>query len=180
MAVNTKKYIEQFLQIRTKSAEVVPLRLNAPQQKLYAALAAQARAGKPLRAIVLKARQMGFSTLTEAMIFKRTATRKNVRSGIVAHDEDATNNLYRMTKLFYERLPEPMQPQRRALNARELVFNDAEGHGLNSSIRVMTAGGKGVGRSETFQNLHLSEVAFWPGDKLGTFTGLMQAVPDKP
>ena len=180
MAINTKKYIEQFLQIRTKSAEVVPLRLNAPQQKLYAALAAQARAGKPLRAIVLKARQMGFSTLTEAMIFKRTATRKNVRSGIVAHDEDATNNLYRMTKLFYERLPEPMQPQRRALNARELVFNDAEGHGLNSSIRVMTAGGKGVGRSETFQNLHLSEVAFWPGDKLGTFTGLMQAVPDKP
>lgn len=108
MAINTKKYIEQFLQIRTKSAEVVPLRLNAPQQKLYAALAAQARAGKPLRAIVLKARQMGFSTLTEAMIFKRTATRKNVRSGIVAHDEDATNNLYRMTKLFYERLPEPM------------------------------------------------------------------------
>lgn len=76
MAINTKKYIEQFLQIRTKSAEVVPLRLNAPQQKLYAALAAQARAGKPLRAIVLKARQMGFSTLTEAMIFKRTATRK--------------------------------------------------------------------------------------------------------
>ena len=73
-----------------------------------------------------------------------------------------------------------MQPQRRALNAREFVFNDAEGHGLNSSIRVMTAGGKGVGRSETFQNLHLSEVAFWPGDKLGTFTGLMQAVPDKP
>ena len=55
MAINTKKYIEQFLQIRTKSAEVVPLRLNAPQQKLYAALAAQARAGKPLRAIVLKA-----------------------------------------------------------------------------------------------------------------------------
>ena len=32
MAINTKKYIEQFLQIRTKSAEVVPLRLNAPQQ----------------------------------------------------------------------------------------------------------------------------------------------------
>lgn len=34
MAVNTKKYIERFLQIRTKSAEVVPLRLNAPQQLL--------------------------------------------------------------------------------------------------------------------------------------------------
>ena len=27
MAINTKKYIEQFLQIRTKSAEVVPLSL---------------------------------------------------------------------------------------------------------------------------------------------------------
>ena len=89
MAVNTKKYIEQFLQIRTKSAEVVPLRLNAPQQKLYAALAAQARAGKPLRAIVLKARQMGFSTLTEAMIFKQRhcGARRGRNKQPVPHDK---------------------------------------------------------------------------------------------
>lgn len=231
MAVNTKKYIEQYLQIRTKNAEIVPLRLNAPQKKLYDALAAQAKAGKPLRAIVLKARQMGFSTLTEALIFKRTATRRAVRSGIVAHRDDSSNNLFNMSKRFYDNLPPALQPQCKASNARELVFdmpgrpgrtgraggtgqsgdpnrtgkagragepdrpgdagqtggagetgkaNWIGGAGLGSSIKVMTAGGPGIGRSETFQNLHLSEYAFWPGDKEATLAGLLNAVPDAP
>ncbi len=186
MAVNTKKYLEQYLCIRTKNAEIVPLRLNAPQNKLYRALAAQARAGKPLRAIVLKARQMGFSTLTEALIFKRTATRRAVRSGIVAHRDDSSNNLFNMSKRFYDNLPPALQPQCRASNARELVFDTpggagrAGGAGLGSSIKVMTAGGPGIGRSETFQNLHLSEYAFWPGDKEATLAGLLNAVPDAP
>lgn len=122
MAINTQKYIEQYLYIRTKNAEIVPLHLNAPQKKLYDALAAQARAGKPLRAIVLKARQMGFSTLTEALIFKRTATRRAVRSGIVAHRDDSSNNLFNMSKRFYENLPPALQPLCKASNARELVF----------------------------------------------------------
>lgn len=195
MAINTQKYIEQYLQIRTKNAEIVPLRLNAPQKKLYGALAAQARAGKPLRAIVLKARQMGFSTLTEALIFKRTATRRAVRSGIVAHRDDSSNNLFNMSKRFYDNLPPALQPQCRASNARELVFDTPGrpggasraagslpegGAGLGSSIKVMTAGGPGIGRSETFQNLHLSEYAFWPGDKEATLAGLLNAVPDAP
>ena len=123
MAVNTKKYIEQYLCIRTKDARIVPLRLNAPQKKLYDALAAQAKAGKPLRAIVLKARQMGFSTLTEALIFKRTATRRAVRSGIVAHRDDSSNNLFNMSKRFYDNLPPALRPQCKTSNARELVFD---------------------------------------------------------
>ena len=210
MAINTQKYIEQYLYIRTKNAEIVPLRLNAPQKKLYDALAAQARAGKPLRAIVLKARQMGFSTLTEALIFKRTATRQAVRSGIVAHRDDSSNNLFNMSKRFYENLPPALQPPCKASNARELVFDTpgrtggagapgkmgglsraggqnrtdgavlAGGTGLGSSIKVMTAGGQGIGRSETFQNLHLSEYAFWPGDKEATLAGLLNAVLDAP
>lgn len=180
MAVNTRKYIETALKIRTKEGQIVPLLLNEPQRKLYEALAAQHRAGKPMRAVVLKARQMGFSTLTEAMIFKRTATRHNVRSGIVAHLEDSTAKLFEMTRLFYNELPGPLRPQLRARNAQELVFDTAEGGGLHSSIRCMTAGGRGIGRGDTFQNLHLSEFAFWPGDKKQTLTGLMQAVPSLP
>lgn len=180
MPINTKAYIEAYLQIRTKEAKVEALHLNMPQLKLYDALGAQHKAGKPMRAIVLKARQMGFSTLTEAMIFKRTVTGRNVHSGIVAHKDDSTNNLFNMSKLFYERLPDPLKPSRKASNARELVFDDANGGGLKSSIKVMTAGGQGIGRSDTFHNLHLSEFAFWPGDKKMTLAGLMQAVPDLP
>ena len=180
MAINTKKYIEEFLKIRSKTAEIIPFRLNKPQQKLYSALKAQAEAGKPQRVIILKARQMGFSTLTEACIFKRTATACNVTSAIVTQKDEATNNLFEMSKRFYTYLPEPIKPQLRASNAKELIFDTRDGQGLSSRIKCFTAGGEGIGRSDTIQNLHISEYAFWPGDKKNTLLGLMQAVPNVP
>ena len=180
MPINTKAYIEAYVKIVDKAGNVIGLRLNKPQQKLYDALTAQYKAGKPMRAIVLKARQMGFSTLTEAMIFKRTVTRFRVNSGIVAHKDDASSNLFNMSRRMYEQLPDALKPQRRASNAKELVFDDRNGKGLGSRIKVMTAGGDGIGRSDTFQNLHISEYAFWPGDKEATLLGLLQAVPSAP
>ncbi len=173
MSINTQKYIEHFLRIRDKRTNIIPLKLNTAQQKLYDALAMQHRAGKPMRAIVLKARQMGFSTLTEAMIFKRTACAPHVSSGIVAHREDSTTNLFVMSKRFYDHLPREMRPRKKASNAKELSFAD-----LGSNIRCMTAGGDGIGRSDTFQNLHISEYAMWRGNKEETLLGLMQAVPN--
>lgn len=73
----------------------------------------------------------------------------------------------------------------RASNAQELLFDrpakyKGEAQGLGSRIRCATAGGSGVGRSYTLKCLHLSEFAFWPGDKRETFSGLVQAVPDRP
>lgn len=180
---NQRWYIEHALKIRAKSGKVIPFCLNAPQRKLYAAAQAQREAGYPVRLIVLKARQMGFSTLTEAMLFQDTATRFNVNSLVVAHKDDATANLFRMTKLYYDHLPAQLKPQRQATNAKELVFNvpsRGEGVGLNSRIRCATAGGSGVGRSDTLTNVHLSEFAFWPGDKKETLIGLLQAVPSLP
>lgn len=175
MAVNTKAYLEAYLKIRGKDGRLLPLHLNGPQQKLYAALAAQYKAGKPMRAIVLKARQMGFSTLTEGLLFKRTATRFHARSGIVAHTDEAAAGLFSIAKRMYAHLPASIRPRCTSNSARALAFGD-----LDSSIRVMTAGGEGVGRSDTFQNLHISEYAFWPGDKEATLLGLLQAVPSAP
>ncbi len=180
MAINTKRYIEKYLKIRDKNAKVIPFKLNQPQCKLYEAIRRQAAAGKPVRVIILKARQMGFSTLTEAMIFKRTSTKRNITSAIVAHQSEATNNLFEMSKRFYSELPPQMQPEKKASNAKELVFNTDGNTGLNSRIKVFTAGGDGIGRSDTLQNLHISELAFWPGDVKATMTGLMQAVPQNP
>ena len=111
MIINTKKYIEEFLKIKTKDSEIIPFKLNKPQLKLYDLLKRQSEAGKPQRVIILKARQMGFSTLTEAILFKRTATKANVNSGIIAHKDDATTNLFNMSKLFLEELPEQLKPK---------------------------------------------------------------------
>lgn len=186
-----RDYIENCLKIKTKSGTVVPFRLNDAQQKLYAVAKRQQDAGKPVRLIILKARQIGFSTLTEGLIFHACATRKNVNALIVAHREDATANLFRMSKLFYDELPAPVKPMLRASNAQELVFenpsklrSEREARpGLRSRIRCATAGGRGIGRSDTLQCVHLSEYAFWPDGadgKASTLAGILQAVPSLP
>ena len=184
-------YIESCLKIKTKSGTVVPFRLNNAQRKLYAVAKRQQDAGKPVRLIILKARQLGFSTLTEGLIFHACATRRNVNALIVAHREDATANLFRMSKLFYDELPAPVKPMLRASNAQELVFenpsklrSEREARpGLRSRIRCATAGGRGIGRSDTLQCVHLSEYAFWPDGadgKASTLAGILQAVPSLP
>ena len=123
MNINTKKYIEEFLKIRDKNSQIIDFKLNLPQQKLYNVIKEQKKLGKPVRIIILKARQMGFSTLTEGILFKETVTKKNINTGIITHVEEATTNLFNMSKLFYNELPEGFKPQILNSNAKELIFN---------------------------------------------------------
>jgi hypothetical protein len=180
MSINTKAYIENYIKIRDKKNNIVSLVLNEPQLKYYNVIKEMYRKRKPIRIIILKARQMGFSTETEAIIFKNVVTHHNYNAGIVAHKEDSTTNLFNMSKRMLEYLPEDIRPEQKKSNAKELVFNNDMGTGLDSRIKCMTAGGKGIGRSDTFTALHLSELAFWEGDKKVTMTGLLQAVPNTP
>lgn len=183
---NAKFYIEKFLKIKTKDNKIKGLKLNPSQKKLYETIKREHNLGKPVRIIILKARQMGFSTLSEALIFHSTVTRENVNSQIIAHTGESTSNLFNMSKLFYDELPSFMKPMLKASNAKELIFENPtkkqkekrENPGLRSKIKCTTANASGVGRSDTLTNLHVSEYAFWEGDKRGTLTGLMQAVPN--
>lgn len=180
MSINTKAYIENYIKIRDKNNNIVPLVLNEPQLKYYNVIKSMYQQRIPIRIIILKARQMGFSTETEAIIFKNVVTHHNYNAGIVAHKEDSTTNLFNMSKRMLEYLPDEIKPEQKKSNAKELVFNNDQGTGLDSRIKCMTAGGKGIGRSDTFTALHLSELAFWEGDKKATMTGLLQAVPNTP
>ena len=123
LKINTKKYIENFIKIRNKESKIIPLILNEPQLRLYNEVKRQKELGKPVRIIILKARQMGFSTETESIIFKDTATHFNVNSGIVAHKDDSSNNLFNMSKLMYECLPDEIKPCKKASNAKEIIFD---------------------------------------------------------
>ena len=183
---NPKEYCENFLYIRDKKQRLVKLKFKPAQENLYRIIKEEHQAERPVRLIVLKGRQEGISTATEAIMFQDTATRTLVNTLIVAHRDDSTAALFEMNKLFYDCLPKELQPMRKRSNAKELVFenptrNENEKRrrpGLRSRIRCITAGGKGAGRSLTQNNVHLSEFAFWPGDKLKTLLGIMQSVPD--
>lgn len=183
---DARTYIEHFLQIRTKSGRVQPFILNPAQIKLDDALRAQDAAGKPMRALVLKARQLGFSTYTEGLIFSRAATQEQHPAMILAHLDTSTAALFAMERLFYDRLPPLMRPMLKKSNDTELLFENPtrsqkekdKNPGLQSSIVCNTAGaGHGIGRGTMLRSLHCSEFAFWRGNKADTLTGLLQAVP---
>lgn len=180
-------YIGNFLKIRDKTANIIPFKLNKAQKIVLELIKKDVEAGKPLRYLILKARQMGISTLTEALIFHDTSTHENKNALIIAHEEAASQNLFAMSKLYYENLPDLIRPMRRYSNGKVLSFenpdNDesvrAKNPGLRSKISIATAGSGEVGRSSTIHNLHVSELAFFP-DARTTMLGLMQAVPDQP
>lgn len=141
--IDTKKYIEKYLKIRNKNSQIIDLKLNDPQNRLYEIINQQQREKKPVRVIILKARQMGFSTLTEAVLFKETATNFNMNTGIITHLDTSTTNLFNMTKLYYDNLPPEMQPTQKVSNAKEVIFDTDDGKGLKSKIKCMTAGTQG-------------------------------------
>jgi hypothetical protein len=184
---NDRRYIEKLLKIRTKKGDLVNFQFNVMQLKLDEKIEELRQQGKPVRVIILKARQMGASTYTEGKIFKKTATTKLTNSLIIAHKEDASTNLFNMSKLFYEELPQLIRPMKKASNAKELLFENPTADpnekqvnpGLRSKIKIDTAKNLGAGRSETIHNLHASEVAFWDNAET-VMLGLMQAVPNTP
>lgn len=184
---DTQWYMENFLKIRDKSAEVIPFKLNKAQNIVMEQMRKDQEAGKPKRYIVLKARQMGLSTLFEGIIFQDTSTQENKNSLIVAHEEGASSNLFNMSKLFFDYLPEVIKPMKKYANGKILSFENptnidaekAKNPGLRSKISIATAGSGEVGRSATYHNIHASEVAFFPDAKT-TMLGLLQSVPDRP
>lgn len=167
-------YAARCLKIRTKGGTIEPLTLNAAQSYLHERLEAQrARTGK-VRALVLKGRQQGISTYIGGRFYWRATHAKGKRVFILTHEQDATNNLFGMVERYHEHCPQLVKPVTGAANAKELAFSV-----LESGYAVGTAGAKAVGRSQTVQLFHGSEVAFWP-NAATHFAGVVQAIPDLP
>lgn len=181
-------YMEKCLKIRNKEGKLVPFKWNPMQEKSERLIYEhQVSKGKPVRVIWLKARQHGISTYCEGKIFKKTATNPFRNALIIAHEDKATQNLFAMSKLFYESLPPLLRPMKKYSNESALVFenptnNDEEKYrnpGLRSKITVATAKNVDTGRSAMIQSLHASEVAFWDNPERLMF-GILQCVPDLP
>lgn len=183
---DTRFYIENFLKIRTKKSLLVPFKYNEAQEIFEAVINKNEKEHKLHRYIVLKARQLGISTYSTARMFKDTATRENVNTFIIAHEDKATQNLFNMNKIYYDELPAVLKPMKKYSNEKALVFENPTGDdiekasnpGLRSKFTLATAGSAEAGRSGVYHNVHISELAFFPNPE-NTMTALLQCVPDE-
>lgn len=152
-------FAARALQIRPKSGPLRHLVLNDVQELLHKKAERQRKKTGRVRMLVLKARQPGVSTYVEARFFWKTIKGQGLRAFILTHEEAATDNLFAMAKRFHAHCSEGDRQRLTANNARELKFGE-----IDCSYRVGTAGTEGLGRSETIQLFHGSEVAHWRKD----------------
>lgn len=165
-------YARNCLNIRTKHKGLQPLLLNDAQKYIHKRLEAQKKETGKVRAILLKGRQQGASTYVEGRYIWKTTHNKGTRAFILTHDGESTNALFEMVERYYDNLPLFVKPTTGAANAKELQFD-----ALDSGYKIGTAGNKAVGRGQTIQYFHGSEVSFWLNASEHT-KGIMQAVPD--
>ena len=145
---------------------VMPFRLNRSQMRFVERLWH--------RNVILKARQLGFTTLIAIIFLDHALFNANVRCGIIAQDLLSVNVIFRdKVKFAYENLPPVLREQFQLIrdSASELLF----AHN-NSSIRVATSM-----RSGTIHRLHVSEFgkicATFPDKAREVMTGSIPAVP---
>ncbi len=167
-------FSKNFLKIRTKSGRIEPFVFNRAQDYLHARLEEQKNVTGKVRALILKGRQQGCSTYVQARDFHIVGTTRGKKAFILTHEGEATKNLFDMTKRYNDELPEGLLPKPDTSSAKELNFRT-----LNSGYAVGTAGNKSVGRSQTIQIFHGSEVAYWPNAEEHA-KGILQAVPNEP
>lgn len=145
---------------------IVPFVPNRAQRQLML--------GLHHRNLVLKARQLGFTTLT-TILWLDTAlfSKEPIRCGIIAQDREAAEGIFGKVKFAYDHLPNVLKerfPLERD-SATELRF----AHN-GSSIRVATSM-----RSGTIHRLHISEYgkicAKYPDKATEVMTGSLPAVP---
>jgi hypothetical protein len=171
----TEKFCEMFLKVRTKKAEIVPFKFWSVQKKLYKIYKETELLKKPLRFIVLKARQEGVSTFWDAVIFVRTITNFDRKNLIVGHEIKSANNLFDMCKRYYDNLLPTMKPVIERSNEKKISFAK-----LRSEINVASAEvGGALQRSDTIYDAHLTEVAWWR-DAKSALLAIMQTIGDDP
>ena len=167
--------ISQTLKIVNKRGSLTPLEANSQQIQILRAIQAQAQAKEPIRIIVLKARQLGVSTIVQAVMFMRCLTEDNHRALVAAHTDDASAAIFDKTVLFERELPPVLRKPLEYSSRKEISW--AAPH--RASFAVQTAGRKALARGLTLQSLHASEVAFWSNPSEALLSAL-QTVPDDP
>lgn len=157
--------LNNLYQIIDKSGNPVPFVMNRAQRRLLKRM--------HNRNVILKARQLGFSTFIQLFMLDASLWNSYLAGGVIAQDKEAAGDIFdNKVKFAFERLPQAIQvhlaPKQDSI--RKLTFANG------SSITVGTSM-----RSGTLQMLHVSEMgkiaARYPDKAREIVTGSFEAVP---
>jgi len=182
-----QKIIEQFVRVRCRfdfpfwaalyvfiknkgGGEDIHFRLNRPQRRLIARLEKKRLAGKPIRLILLKARQWGGSTAIQIyMAWLQLIHKVGLNSLIVGHVKDASNEVKDMFDRMIKEYPISMLYRLgESYNEKEPkmvgVGNSGNIHRIpqrNCKIKIGTAEKPDSARGGDYNLVHCTEVGLW-------------------
>lgn len=148
-----------------KDGNTVRFRMNRAQRRLLKRM--------HHRNVILKARQLGFSTFIQIYMLDRCLFNSNQHAGVIAQDLEKAEDIFtNKLKFAFERLPEALQEALAPSQdrAKQLRFSNGSTISVGTSMR-----------SGTLQMLHVSEMgkiaAKHPEKAREIVTGSFEAVP---
>lgn len=169
-----------FVKIKDKlGPNDIPFILNRPQRRYVAMLEQQRTGNKPIRVIMLKARQWGGSTVTQIyMAWLQLVHLRNWNSIICAHLKDAAANIRGMYTKLLNNYPawllnssEPphFQPFERTSNTSYIAQRGCK-------ITICSSESPEAVRGSDAAMAHLSEAAFWSNTPAHTPESLIRSI----
>ena len=170
MKINYKAFIEENFNIKNKKGEIVPFILNDPQNMYWEELKKDYPDLQGIRENMDKARQEGFSSFIDAIfvtdfIFSFLGKLPIISGQIISHKDKEVKPLFERADLFFNSWLEKNDVKR-----NEVLEQDNKSSYIKAKngaeLFVGSAGAKTLGRGGTLQNIHWSEVAFYPNTEI--------------
>jgi len=145
-----KFYLENFVKIKGKKpGALIPFKLKPAQLDLFNAV------NENNRVIILKSRQMGFSTAMIGYFYVDTIMNPGTTTAIIGYNSDLTAELLDKVKTFYRSTPASLRPTMHYNSKYEMSFST-----IDSKIVVLPST-VNVGRGYTLSNCLATELSSW-------------------
>lgn len=178
-ALSRRQWIERHVCVKSKQGVIVTMKLNPAQRRLEAAILRMERRGVPVRIIILKARQIGFSTYIQAFCFWAILNVANTRCLMIAHRNPTARAIFAkvhtMRRMLRRADGTPYDFAMPHKSRTEVAFDEP----MNSAIEVDSAEVDEPGHGDTVQILHKTETSRWK-NALEKAKGLEQILPELP
>jgi len=168
-------FARESLSVQNKLGQLVPMEMGPAPRKLAAVIRKLRAAGKPVRIIVLKARQVWISTYVASRFWRDTTNRSGQHTLVLAQDDDTANNVFN----YYLRFHEHYKPFRGLIGIPERASDRADKleYKNGSYIDFHTAKTTTIGRSRSLRRVHFSEFGFYGDNARALMGAVMSAVP---
>lgn len=164
--------LETEIWFQDKTGEPVKFVPTPIQWKFLEAVYEHRKAGRPVVFLILKARQMGVSSIVALYFYACMRVFSNISGVVVADKKENAEEMFRQKYLAYATHELSSNPRclRQPLPASKLLFRDTK-----SQLRVVTANKK-AGVGSTGQLIHLSEFGLY-ANAAGTWAAIKPSMP---